>query len=157
MNTLPYRVKDSVANNTEVERAEMKRVDSSVQPAFNQPSRKTQREGLKKKRKQKQAVSFSLKPREAIVPRPHEEWPHVWRGPHEKAGYIPEHLKGLVFTGDKRASDIGVIEDHHRPYIKRGSEVADKRIGHIEPRLASSIISGAEARKRILAAAQAET
>jgi len=148
MNTLPHRMKDSVANNTEVERAEMKRLATFVQPAFNQPSRKIQRESLKIKREQKQAVALNAKPKVAITPRPHEEWPHVWRGPHEQAGYIPEHLKGLVFTGDKRASDIGVIEDHHHPYIKRGSEVADKQIGHIEPRFASSIISSAEAKKR---------
>jgi len=145
-----------MAKTTDVERKELKEVNSIIGPASHDKlNRMIRHEGLRKRRKQKQAVSFSLKAREAIVPRPHEEWPHVWRGPHEPTGFIPEHLKDLVFTGDKKASDIGVIEDYHRPYIKRGSEVADKQIGHIEPRFASSIISGAEAKKRRLAAMQA--
>jgi len=70
-------------------------VTSSINPAnHDKPSRKSQREGLKKKRTQKKAATLNFKAKEPIAFRPHEEWPS------DSTGFIPDHLTGLVLPGD---------------------------------------------------------
>jgi len=155
---LNRHVKDSTAETDGEEHEAMKTLDGFYESDFfGQISRKGQRERMKTNLKKMEAGGYTFPVKKPIDPRPHEEWPHVWRGPYEPSGYIPEHLEGRVFPGDMMADEVGVIPEHHQQYIARGSDVVDKQIGYIAPRFATTIISGAEAKKRKLAAMQAES